>query len=323
MKVPRTPIIFIFLSALALLVSSTALAADSPPSQADVIRGAQLFDRWYAVLGVDPPQGDMPIWSRQTTNTRSGADTWRCSECHGWDYQGAQGAYSSGSHYTGFPDLLTQVQGLTIDDIVGHLNGNLDPAHDFSAYMDNTSLTQLADFLKYGLIDDNAFINPISLHMLGPDLTHGQQLYQATCLTCHGADGTKIVLSTEGINEFLGTIANRDPWRFLHRTRFGVAGTDMPVGLSLGWSPADGRDVLAYAQSLPTGGEIISEPTANPQSTPAPLIGGPATNLWTGILTSLGTMAGAVLVSLGFIGGFILISLMVVIILRRRGDHKS
>ncbi len=106
MKNPRS-IILVILGALRLLVvQAGACAEDAPPPQDDIIRGAQLYDKWYAVLGVDPPAGNMPIWSRQTTNTRSGADTWRCSECHGWDYRGSQGEYQAGSHYTGFPRLI-------------------------------------------------------------------------------------------------------------------------------------------------------------------------------------------------------------------------
>jgi hypothetical protein len=322
MKNPRS-IVFVILSALALLAVHTVLAKEDPPPQEDIIRGAQLYDKWYAVLGVDPPAGNIPIWSRQTTNTRSGPDTWRCNECHGWDYRGAQGEYRAGSHYTGFPDIWTLVQDLTVEDIVLHLKGNLDPAHNFSTYMDDTSLTELADFLKFGILDDSTYINPISLRVVDPNFLHGQQLYESTCLSCHGEDGKKIILTIEGINEFLGSIANRDPWRFLHRTRFGTAGTDMPVGLSLGWTAADGRDVLAYAQTLPTGGEIVGEPTPNPQSTPAPLVGGPARNLWTGILTGIGTMLGMGMIAGAFIGGFALMALIVVIILRRRSRRNS
>ncbi len=323
MKNPRSAIVIILIGAVSLLVAGGVLAADATPTQDDIIRGAQLYDKWYAVLGVDPPTGNMPIWSRQSTNTRSGADTWRCSECHGWDYRGSQGEYQAGSHYTGFPDLWTLVEGLTVDEIVSHLKGSLDPAHNFSTYLDDASLTQLANFLKFGIIDDATYIDPISLRVIDPNYTHGQSMYQSTCMACHGEDGKNIVFQIEGIDEYLGSVANRDPWRFLHRTRFGVAGTDMPIGMTLGWQPSDGRDILVYAQTLPTGGEIISEPTRNPQLTPAPLLGGPATNLWTGILTILGTMAGGVVVAVAFIGGFVLLALIVVIILRKRSKRNS
>ena len=73
---------------------------------ADATRGGSLYDKWWAVAGVDAPTEDHPRWASQTTNTRSGADTWRCKECHGWDYKGEQGAYGSGSHMTGFPGVF-------------------------------------------------------------------------------------------------------------------------------------------------------------------------------------------------------------------------
>ena len=37
---------------------------------------------------------------------RAGADTWRCKECHGWDYAGKDGAYGSGDHRTGIVGVL-------------------------------------------------------------------------------------------------------------------------------------------------------------------------------------------------------------------------
>ena len=310
--------------AIVLIVVGLALAvvtktgAQGTSQQEDIIRGAILYDNWFAALGVDAPPGDMPIWSRQSTNTRSGPDTWRCVECHGWDYRGAQGAYASGSHYTGFPDVMLLTRQMTEADIVAHLKGAKDPAHDFSPYLDETSMRQLAAFLKRGLIDDSLYIDAVSLKVIGGDVDHGQRLYQSVCAACHGEDGTKIVFRSEGVNEYLGTVAARDPWRFLHRTRFGVAGTEMPVGATLGWLPSDGRDVLAYAQTLPIGLEETSPAPASEGAEPAQQIGGPATNWWTGILTGLGSFLGALGYAILFIGGFALVGFVVVTILRRR-----
>lgn len=308
---------FLILVGAALILAPAAQAQGELP-QEDVIRGAILYDNWFAALGVDAPPGDMPIWSRQSTNTRSGPDTWRCVECHGWDYRGALGAYGSGSHYTGFPDVMLLTQEMTEADIVAHLQGENDPAHDFSTYLDETSMRQLAAFLKNGLIDDSLYIDYVSLQVIGGDAGHGQALYEQVCAECHGEDGTKIVFRTEGVDEYLGTVAYRDPWRFLHRTRFGTAGTGMPVGAQLGWSAADGRDVLAYAQTLPTGFETESPAPASEGAEPAQQIGGPATNWWTGFLTGLGSFLGAAGYALVFIGGFVLIGYIVVAILRRR-----
>lgn len=312
----RLPFFLILTGIALILIPAAQVRGESP--QADIIQGALLFDNWFATLGMDSPPENMPIWLRQSTNTRSGPDTWRCVECHGWDYRGAMGAYASGSHYTGFPDVMFLVQKMTEADIVAHLQGKKDPAHDFSAYLDETSMRQLAVFLKNGLTDDALYIDPVSLKVIGGDVEHGRRLYESTCASCHGDDGTKIVFRTEGVNEFLGTVAYRDPWRFLHRTRFGVAGTEMPVGAELGWLPSDGRDVLAYAQTLPTGLEAPTPAPAVEGAQPAQQIGGPATNWWTGLLTSLGSFLGAILYALAFIGGFVLIGFLVVTILRRR-----
>jgi cytochrome c553 len=304
---------------VSLVITSIVRAQTLPQSDPDLVQGALLYDKWFAALGINPPDGNMPIWSRQTTNTRSGPDTWRCVECHGWDYRGAAGAYVSGSHYTGFPDIKTVTETLSEQDIVAHLKGANDPQHDFSAYLNDTALSQLAYFLKNGLIDDSQYIDPVSLKVIDADTNHGKQLFDFVCSQCHGVDGKKIIFRTEGIDEYLGSVAHRDPWRFLHRTRFGTAGTSMPVGYTLGWTPADGRDILAYASTLPTGGEIpVQEPTARPNLVPTALPGGPATNLWTGIFTGLGAFTFMAGYAFLFIGGFLLVGYIVVILLRKR-----
>jgi thiosulfate dehydrogenase len=310
------PFIVILFGLMLLIVSHAQ--AQGNGTQKEIIQGAILYDKWYAALGVNAPPGNMPIWGRQTTNTRSGPDTWRCVECHGWDYRGSNGEYGSGSHYTGFPDIMTLASNLSEADIVNHLKGANDPAHDFSRYLDAPSMADLAKFLKYGTIDDSLYIDPVSLRVIGGDVAHGQTLFQNTCSKCHGEDGTSIIFRGEGIDEALGDVAVRDPWRFLHRTRFGVAGTEMPVGASLGWSPADGRDVLAYVRTLPTRQTEPTQAPAAEQAKPAQQIGGPGNNWWNGLLTSLGAFFGAMGYAAVFIGGFLLMGFLVVILLRRR-----
>lgn len=319
-RLVRASSIFVILAGFFLLwLTGSALAQEPVPSGEDIVQGALLYDKWYAALGMAAPDGDMPIWSRQSTNTRSGPDTWRCSECHGWDYRGVAGSYGSGSHYTGFPDLLRLAADLSTQDILSHLQGANDPAHDFSPYLDDQALYQLAAFLKYGLIDDSTYIDPLSLQVIDADSTRGRALYESTCRRCHGEDGKTIVFRSEGIDEYLGSLANRDPWRFLHRTRFGLAGTDMPIGADLNWTAEDGRDVLAYAQTLPTGGEIAVDGGYQPvESTQGEVPAGPANDLFSGILTGVAAFAGAVGYAFLFIGGFLLLGFLVVLLLGRR-----
>ena len=289
------------------------------PSPDDMIQGAILYDRWYSALGQQAPEGDMPIWDRQSTNSRSGPDTWRCVECHGWDYKGSQGAYNSGSHFTGFPNISALVPNLPEQEIVDHLKGSKDPAHDFSSYMDDASLGRLALFLKFGLIDDDQYIDDVSLKVIGGDQERGKALYEQVCANCHGMDGKLIVFRTEGVDEDLGSVANRDPWRFLHRTRFGVAGVDMPVGAKLGWSAEDGRDVLAYVQTLPVG---VIPPTTEPASaneTPQSPLGGPPSNsILAGMVTGIGSILLVCLGSVVFLGLLVGLGALVVSALRKK-----
>lgn len=311
-------IVFAVFLALVLVVLGTSLVfAGGARQSKDLVTGAQLYDKWYAVLG-QQPEGDMPIWGRQSTNSRSGAETWRCAECHGWDYRGVDGAYASGSHKTGFPSLMILVPGLSEEQIVAHLKGENDVQHDFSAYLDQASMQKVALFLKEGLIDDAKYIDSASLKVIDGDVEHGKSLFDATCAECHGADGAKIVFRGEGVEEYLGDVAHRDPYRFLHRTRFGVAGTTMPVGVTLGWTPADGRDVLAYAQSLPEARETVDVTGAGEGSEPAPQdVGGPSDNwlagIFTGILAALGTLGAAIL----FLFFITMLGVAVVFVLRR------
>lgn len=307
------------MAALALfLVLVLAMLAFTNPETGDLARGAQLYDKWYAVLGVQPPLTDMPLWSRQSSNTRSGPETWRCVECHGWDYEGARGAYGSGSHFTGFPSVLAAVQSLSINDIVSHLRGEKDPGHDFSAYLSEPDMLALAEFLKGGLIVDSEYIDPYTLQVMSGDFENGKQLFDSVCANCHGADGTRLVIRSDGVDQYLGTIAVHDPWRFLHRSRFGVAGTDMPVGFDLGWTAIEGRDILLYAQSLPATLEDPSQAPASSVAEPSQQIGGPANGLWTGILTGVAAFLGTIGGSLLFITLLLGVGVLVVGLLRKR-----
>jgi len=119
----RTP--WITLAVLLLAIVGVGCAQPSPtaaptavppptevPQPTEVIisgsasEGGRLYDKWWKEAEIDEPTGDQPQWATQSTNTRSGPDTWRCKECHGWDYKGVDGAYSSGSHRTGIAGIF-------------------------------------------------------------------------------------------------------------------------------------------------------------------------------------------------------------------------
>jgi hypothetical protein len=286
-------------------------------------RGAALYDKWFAVPGTDPsvsvPVGNMPVWSRQVTNSRSGPDTWRCTTCHGWDYQGKDGAYSTGSNFTGFPGLINASQTMPKEKILEQLSGVRDPQHDFSPYLSSEDLNALAVFIQQGMIDDAKFIDPVSLKTIGANSENGKNLYNASCSTCHGLDGNTLKIRFDGQDVGLGLIAVQDPWRFLHKTRFGTPGTKMVIGYELGWTPQDGRDVLSYIQNVQAGQKVSSDPVGldETRSTPGSPVGGPAQNFFGGLLTIIGAMS--VGLGINILAGASLIGILLLIVWILRG----
>lgn len=286
-------------------------------------RGAALYDKWFAVIGTDPsvsvPVGNMPIWSRQVTNSRSGSDTWRCTTCHGWDYLGKDGAYSTGSNFTGFPGLINASLTMPKEKILEQLSGVRDPQHDFSPYLSSEDLDALAVFIKQGMIDDAKFIDPVTLKTIGANSEDGKTLYSASCSTCHGSDGKSLKMRFEGQDVGLGLIAVQDPWRFLHKTRFGTPGTKMVIGYELGWTPQDGRDVLLYLQNVQASQEVSSSSVGlnEIRSTPGAPAGGPAQNFFGGLLTLIGAMS--VGLGINILAGASLIGILLLIVSILRG----
>jgi thiosulfate dehydrogenase len=219
------------------------------PGTISVSRGGRLYDKWWKVTGVDEPTEDNPVWARQNTNTRSGDDTWRCKECHGWDYMGALGAYGSGSHFTGFPGVFF-AQDKSLEELVAQISGNVDPDHNFSA-MGEAAMTDLATFIKEGQIDMRDVVDYDSKTPIGGDGVNGEVLFASTCVACHGEDGTMINFGSDDDPEYVGTIAIDNPWEFVHKVRAGQPGSAMPSSINLGWDLQYLIDVLTFAQTLP------------------------------------------------------------------------
>ncbi|PJB67562.1 MAG: hypothetical protein CO094_03645 [Anaerolineae bacterium CG_4_9_14_3_um_filter_57_17] len=236
--------------AAATVVPATEAPA-MPELSGDPIRGGLLYDDWIKTLGVDTPAENQPLWATQTTNTRSGKDSWRCKECHGWDYKGVEGAYSKGSHMTGFVGVA-QVADKDSNEILAALKSG---DHDFSAYMDDQALTDLALFLSGYQFDASAFINADKKST--GDAAAGQTVYEENCIDCHGPEGLSMNFADDGGPEYYGTIALDNPLEFTHKVRFGQPSVaDMPSMVDAGLDDVAYADLLAYAQTLPTSSPV-------------------------------------------------------------------
>jgi cytochrome c553 len=216
--------------------------------EGDEIRGGALYDSWWAVTGQDEPSEDHPLWaSRPDTqsNERRGAATWRCQECHGWDYVGVAGAYGAGDHRTGFGGILdTQKSGPEIIELLGDPEG-----HAYGEVLDEQSVADLAAFVTDATIDTSTIIAADGTFM--GETAIGQALFERTCSSCHGNNGlTRPPGAAEDFEDFPGLVANDNPQEFLHKVRFGQPGTAMPPQAN-----QLSNDALAglgaYAQTLP------------------------------------------------------------------------
>ncbi len=221
-----------------------------PASLDSIARGGRLYDKWWAELEVDEPTEDHPLWALQDTNTRSGSNTWRCKECHGWDYKGSGGAYSSGSHYTGFTDVISAGATMSKEGLLGVLQGSTDYRHDFSTVMGVDDLTDLANFLSEGLINDALYIDYATMRPIAADVNNGETVFTASCVMCHGADGRQILFEDDTWG--VGDIVREEPLvELIHKIRSGQPGTTMPSGVVNEWDIQTVLDVWIYLETLP------------------------------------------------------------------------
>ncbi len=231
----------------------TADGAGSPP-RASLARGGQLYDKFWKVSSAAEPTDTHPLWAKRpdtTTNTNTGSTTWRCKECHGWDYRGVEGAYATGSHKTGFPGVAGST--LTAEE----LTASIADTHAYrAAGLSDLDLESLVLFLREGLVDTSQWIDESGAFR--GDAKRGQKLYLKSfgsgksCSECHGPRGLKPPKGPDASYEdFVGKIATKNPWEFLHKVRFGQPGTKMPAAVTGNVPMQDVIDLCAYAQTLP------------------------------------------------------------------------
>ncbi len=220
-------------------------------TSADAVRGGSLYDKWWAVSGVTAtePTTDHSRWATRpdtTSNTRTGSDTWRCKECHGWDYKGTSGAYATGSHATGIAGIFGTTK--TPQEVFDLLK----TAHGFGTA--GLSDADIWDLAKFVLATNGAQFDTDTI-IDGTDMftgTNDATAYTSplgtgalACTTCHGADGLTIDF---GSGAGVGSLADDNPWEFQHKVRFGHPGTAMPASEANGATDAEVNNVGTYAQ---------------------------------------------------------------------------
>jgi thiosulfate dehydrogenase len=241
----RAIIICLIIAGLCLGASSF-LYADrteilSGKEYALLARGGILYDNWPAELGIklDRTHPAYPGKGRQ-----KGETTWRCKECHGWDYRGKDGQYGKGSHYTG----ITGIRDFVYKDPKSIVKILMDKTHAFEGLIPEEGLEALSLFVTYGQVAVDIYIDPETGKSIGYT-AGGGRIFLNTCVKCHGEDGKGMNLGDEKNPQYIGTVANENPWEVLHKIRWGHPGTQMVSLLFLGLN--DQLDVLSFCQTLP------------------------------------------------------------------------
>ena len=210
------------MKAISKLLSGTSLALLSfTLSAADIKKGAQLYDNWPKIKELKEKLATHQMYP--VTSKKSGLDTWRCKECHGWDYIGKDGRYKSGSHFTGIKGVYdSREKGK--DELIALLKNE---KHDFSQYLSQEDLENLAEFIRSGLLDTTKTTTPSGAINGSPE--EGKKLFSKVCTSCHGADGNDIDFKKDKpFVQGIGWAAKDNPQETLHKIRWGHPGTYMP-----------------------------------------------------------------------------------------------
>lgn len=252
-------IFLLFVFFVAFGVISAARAQDE--FEGDPLVGGRLYVAWDAVLRVELPYENHPLWhEEEPIDTNS----WRCVTCHGWDYKGREISLTSETEeIVTYPGVFPMVAELE-DNVVAWLDGSNNRDHDFSDYLSNPDMQDLGAFLITDLIDADLFVDAETGRVRGAALT-GEVLYKMKCRECHGSDGARINFGTAKRPAFLGNLATVNPWRTAHIVRFGHVYTNVRPRVNFGWSFYNEIDLLAYLQHLPLAesmkddGEVVEE----------------------------------------------------------------
>jgi len=215
----------------------------APTEDWEIGFGGRLYDSWYEAIDTEEPEKTHPAYP--AAGKQEGASTWRCKECHGWDYKGKDGAYAKGSHFTGIKGISERVG----DDPLQIAALLRAAPHNYTEeIIPDEALKRLALFVTRGQHETDWYIDSASKRARG-DAAKGERLYQNICAACHGFDGRAINFKDTDNPEYIGTVASENPWETLHKVRNGQPGIPMPAMRIL--QLQDLVDIVAYSQTLP------------------------------------------------------------------------
>jgi thiosulfate dehydrogenase len=226
----------------AALICAAAISFAAGPSlaaetESAIARGGRLYDKWFSENKAAKPPSDHPAYP--VKDGKYGKDTsWRCKECHGWDYRGKDGAYAKGGHATG----IKGIQGAAGKDPAVVAALLRDKTHGYTeAQLSAKDASDLALFVAKGQIDMAKYVD--AANKAKGNGAKGEVYYNTLCAGCHGNDGKKVKDAPP-----LGSVADNGA-EMLHKILNGQPAEAMPALRALDHQIT--ADIAVHLTSLP------------------------------------------------------------------------
>ena len=217
----------------AVMGSASALAAETDSSMA---RGARLYDKYFAENKSAKPTTDHPSYIKGGKYGKE--NSWRCKECHGWDYKGKDGAYAKGGHATG----IKGINGAAGKDPAAIAALLRDKVHGYSeAQLSAKDANDLALFVSKGQGNLAKYLD--GANKVKGDDAKGEVYFNTLCAGCHGEDGKKVKDGPP-----LGSVADNGA-EMMHKVLNGNPGEAMPALRALDHQIA--ADIAVHLTKLP------------------------------------------------------------------------
>ncbi len=224
------------LSAAVLAAGMGFSSAFAVETDSAIARGGRLYDKYFAENKTAKPTADHPSYIKDGKYGKE--NSWRCKECHGWDYKGKDGAYAKGGHATG----IKGINGAAGKDPAAIAAVLRDKAHGYTeAQLSAKDASDLALFVSKGQPDLAKYLD--ASNKSKGDGAKGEAYFNTLCAGCHGVDGKKV---KDG--PALGSVADNGA-EMMHKLLNGHPGEAMPAMRALNHQYS--ADIAAHLTKLP------------------------------------------------------------------------
>ena len=225
-------------AAAVVLVAALAGSAvvSAAETESSIARGGRLYDKYFGENKAAMPTTDHPSYIKDGKYGKE--NSWRCKECHGWDYKGKDGAYAKGGHATG----IKGISGAAGKDPATLAALLRDKTHGYTeVQLSAKDATDLAMFVSKGQGNLAKYVD--ATNKVKGDGGKGEAYFNTLCAGCHGVDGKKVKDGPP-----LGSVADNGA-EMMHKLLNGQAGEAMPALRALDHQIS--ADIAVHLTTLP------------------------------------------------------------------------